>query len=882
MGASRVASLAIACLVCLVGFGASAHAANAPQASSLSKLRSQVAAHPDSAKARLELARALVAVKRLPEALAALGPSPTSQDAVLLRAKILLWSGALSDAERVLLDAPAEVRESFDARLCLADVLITGGHLLDAKRHVDALLVQNPDHPDARSLKERILKQLLEAPALSPLLALQYRAEWRALETQPEVVRPLEMALIQALEKLEPAQRFSGFAAVESAWPRSKARELCLLEVERRLGMQVEAFQRVERLLSDEPGNAEFATMAGDLACAAAWSRLAAKDPQGARQVATTKVLITKPICLLSALGQAELILGHFEQAESVYAALRARDPKNTDILFGAAQATLALNKIEAADAVLRLLETFPTVDKERLNGLRIDFDLRAANDALQRYRAAQAEGYARDGLKRAPKSVDAALLLGAALQNLKRPKEAQDVLLQASSKNPRSSRILAARARLPGKADHVALARKAVELTPPTASTAERLDTELSVGDALVLDKQLDEAAMHFQGIIDRDRSRQAPQLRLAQVWMRQGDYFRARRELEASLRQERSFDATLSLADANHALNMERNAFQLGREALLLKPGQPDAVGFIDRLGFAHAPVVGFQVLHSWDNGTNRAWEYVAKGSKDMNPDLRVSAEVRRRRVETEVPEAKAELWSVRGGFRYQIGPRVALNGALGASFAQPEHGAGVFLPLGLARADLRVGTSHRLSIGYQADTFSYTAGMVQDHLAIHILQATGNGPLVSKLSFYTSVSGSVLNDGNGRGIAFGSIYSDIFSQPTFKAGVNGQYLGFTQNTVRSYFSPSRLVNTEVFAELLQDDVEAKFLYGALAALGYQKIQDLDWQQTYRFTAQAGGRPHRNLKLLGTAQISNSATTNIAGFSYFELGLVAELTLF
>ncbi len=813
----------------------------------------------------------------LQAAFRALEDAPPTLDVILLRAKIMLWSNEPRKASTILLNAPEPIRASLDARVTLGETLLKLDDLQGAKRELDGVLKQSPGHPDATALRQQVLARQLEASQGKPMEQLTYLAEKRSFEAPP-ATQQTEQLIIETAEKLPEDKRQAAIVTVQKSWPKTVARERYLLELEKRWGLWGDAFNRLVLLLEEPDAPPELKAMAGDVACAAAWNALGNKEPKVALAIAKNKYPKKKPNCLLIAQAQSELILQNFAASAAVYAALRKRDPDNLDVLFGSAEAALSGNELETANGLLSILEENPSSDKDRVKNLRLNYDLRSANSALQLGEPEKAETFARHGLTQSSTSPDAYLLLAAALQNQKRNEEAHQVLLAGIAADPSIARLYAALARLPGKHDHVAAAKQAQALPTPDNPEAQ-LDLQLALGDALIQEDDLDQARQVYENLLRENPNNGTVGMRISSVSMRAGDPFSARKRLQAIHEQDPSFSSALALADAHHALSLDAEAYRLVNEALRLNPQQPDARRFLKRLDFAHAPAVEIRATHTWDNGTNLAWEYGVLGHYDPEPDTRLTLDVVRRTAHTQATKESAQQISGRITAEHQLGARVALIAGGGVTYATSEESSAP-LPLATARMKLRVGSRHRMAISLDSDTFSYTAGMIAEHVGLHSASLTANGPIYKGLSFYTALNAAFLTDDNSRGIVFGSIYYDFLNQPTIKAGVNGQILGFGSTTVRSYFSPGRLVNVEGFAEVLQADVEARFLYGALAAFGMQQIEALPVQNTYRFGAMLGVKPLVPLKLMIKGQTSNSAATTISGFRYFEVSGFAEYT--
>lgn len=846
-------------------------------ASAVPGLQAERRENPDDPALRLKLAEALVQSGRLAEAVEQIPPASTHRELLLLRAKALLWLGRLPEAKRELLDASPSLRDDVDWRLCLADVALAGHEPALAREQLVAVLTAVPNHPLARSLMTRALGQLLESPATSARSRVRLRAEQLGLAAEPPGNPGFASTLVAELAAAPPAELDTWMADVRAVWFDVERRERLLVDASRRAQRDDLALAQVAPLVELHPEDEGLQALAGDLACSVAWRRLSENQPAVTARLAYAGTPRNKPACLLMAAAQAEMALGNFAAASGIFAKLAKQDESNPDILFGSAEAALASNSLDEANRLLLKLEADAKTDKKRVRNLRLGYDLRSAGRALDRGQFALAEQFARHGMQQDPSSPDAVVLVAAALQRQERLDEAVRVLREGLAKQPSAPGLLSMMARVPGNHSHADFAKRALAVPQPTDPAAQ-MDLALCLGDAWVEDGDLDQAEIAYRAVFERFPNADAVHLRLASIAMRRQDPFSALPQIRPVYNRSRSFEAALSLADASHALNLERDTFRLLREALEVRPGQGDAQGFLARLEAAHAPTLTPRVTHTWDNGTNQSWEYGLRGSTDLHPDLRVSVDAMRREASTVTPRGSSSMLAARAFAKSQVNERLALTLGLGAGRIAGASGA-AFMPLGQARLDARAGARHRLSAGYEADVFGYTAGMMDAHVGLHVLAATANGPIWRGLSYYSAPSVAYLTDRNYRGVWFNSLYYVLLDVPTIKLGLNGQLLGFSSTTLRTYFSPSRLLNGEVFAEIMRDGPDARLLYGALIALGQQQIEHLIPQDTYRVSGLLGARPVPFVKVLLSGQTSNSSSTSVTGFKYYELGGSVEV---
>ncbi len=111
--------------------------------------------------------------------------------------------------------------------------------------------------------------------------------------------------------------------------------------------------------------------------------------------------------------------------------------------------------------------------------------------------------------------------------------------------------------------------------------------------------------------------------------------------------------------------------------------------------------------------------------------------------------------------------------------------------------------------------------------------------------KLGWFTQYFYTTQSDNNTRNLLFTSLYYSFLSKPILKAGFNYQYISFKNQLPTVYFSPSEFNAYEVFVELLKDEKITEthsWFYNLNAATGFQYIEKLDKQATYRVQAKLG----------------------------------------
>ena len=181
-------------------------------------------------------------------------------------------------------------------------------------------------------------------------------------------------------------------------------------------------------------------------------------------------------------------------------------------------------------------------------------------------------------------------------------------------------------------------------------------------------------------------------------------------------------------------------------------------------------------------------------------------------------------------------------------------------------------------------QSELLNFTVALLDNKIRTNMLGYKTNLMFSNRDSFYSEGDISKMSDGNQRNLVFASIYHIFRTEPTVKAGFNASYLHFAESSPILYFAPDRFTNTEIFVDFLTPMHEtSKYFLKAQAALGAQKIEANDWQQGYRFQAEAGSHlQHLDYSIkYQTSNVQSNAgvgVTNAVGgyrFNWFTFNL-------
>ncbi len=334
-------------------------------------------------------------------------------------------------------------------------------------------------------------------------------------------------------------------------------------------------------------------------------------------------------------------------------------------------------------------------------------------------------------------------------------------------------------------------------------------------------------------------------------------------------------SFDGNLGFADAHHAMSLDNTAFEYVRKTLGFYPGQIDALNFLERLHQSHDPSISSHVFSSSDNGGNLSTNYNFIGTFDPHPNWRTFISYYSRKAEN--MSAGLENVEVKKVDNYGAGLSYQVNGWLKLSAKYNFLLSDDYTrKLGEVSAGLRAGKYQNIEILYKEEVQNFNADLIKRNLKLSNFQMNYNLSLPNRIGLYSQLIHTAISDGNKRNLAFVSLYYDILTRPSLKAGFNYSIFGFQQQVPEVYFSPDVFKGYEVFVGSENVNLpNVKWIYQAIFATGIQQISSEDTQGIYRFDIKAGRKFGSRFYLMGYYMKSNSAASSVQGFTYNEWGI-------
>jgi tetratricopeptide (TPR) repeat protein len=334
-------------------------------------------------------------------------------------------------------------------------------------------------------------------------------------------------------------------------------------------------------------------------------------------------------------------------------------------------------------------------------------------------------------------------------------------------------------------------------------------------------------------------------------------------------------SFDGNLGYADANHAMALDKTAFEYVRNTLAYYPGQIDALNFLERLHLSHDPSISSHIFSSLDNGGNVSTNYNFVGTFDPHPNWRTYISYFSRKAENKI--IGVDQVAVEKVDNYGAGLSYQLNGWLNVGgkyhFLTSEN---YKRKLGEINATIRAGKFQNIEILYKEEVQNFNADLIKRNLKLSNFQVNYNLSLPNRIGLYSQLIHTRVSDGNQRNLAFLSLYYDLLNVPSLKTGFNYSIFGFQQQVPEVYFSPDVFKGYELFVASENVNLpNAKWIYQATFATGIQQISNEDSQGIYRFDIKAGRKLGSRFYLMGYYLKSNSAASSVQGFTYNEWGL-------
>ncbi|MDO5981070.1 tetratricopeptide repeat protein [Flavivirga spongiicola] len=343
-------------------------------------------------------------------------------------------------------------------------------------------------------------------------------------------------------------------------------------------------------------------------------------------------------------------------------------------------------------------------------------------------------------------------------------------------------------------------------------------------------------------------------------------------------------SFDGNLGKANVLKALGFYDKAYQSANSTLSFYENQKDAINFIKDLNTRFTPFLETKGSYSFDNGDNEAYAFQTNVEFLTSTKFKWLANYGYRTTSNSVTNNKATSNDFSLGLTYQLLPNITFKGTAGITTAKANTNDYTQLLTDVS-FNVKPFKLQVLDIGYKREIQNFNADLLDREIVMNNFYANYNLSTNFNLGWFMQYYYTSQNDDNTRNLLFTSLYYNILSKPSLKAGLNYQYITFKNQVPTIYFSPEKFNATEVFINLIKDEAITKpkeWFYELTAATGYQFIENNTKQSTYRIQGKLGYRfcERALLNIYGTR--SNIASATAAGFTFTEIGLRFKWYLF
>ncbi|WP_026951451.1 DUF4184 family protein [Algoriphagus mannitolivorans] len=221
------------------------------------------------------------------------------------------------------------------------------------------------------------------------------------------------------------------------------------------------------------------------------------------------------------------------------------------------------------------------------------------------------------------------------------------------------------------------------------------------------------------------------------------------------------------------------------------------------------------------------------------------------------------------------YRWSPAVESQGELVAQQVSPDTGDSYSGLTGKFETRYQPNDRRMFGVFYSSELLNFTADLLGKNIRSQNLGYVTHIMLDGKTGIFSQGSYGTINDGNSRQQFFGSIYRVLRTEPTLKTGLNFSALRFSDSETTLYFAPERFLSTELFVDYSTPmPLVAKMVAKFQGAAGLQKIEELDWEPTFRAQLELVYRLS-GFDLGLTGQFSNVASASGTGYRFHYVTL-------
>tara|TARA_R110002049_G_scaffold183679_8_gene351686 strand:+ start:19915 stop:21984 length:2070 start_codon:yes stop_codon:yes gene_type:complete len=425
-------------------------------------------------------------------------------------------------------------------------------------------------------------------------------------------------------------------------------------------------------------------------------------------------------------------------------------------------------------------------------------------------------------------------------------------------------------------------ISNKAAEsINSNTSKTLKNQTIERNI-QALIWNKKYADAEIGIDKLLKDNKNPENWMLSLrATLNIYKSDFKKSLKDYDLILKKDSaSFDGNLGKANTLKASGYFNKAYESAENTLNFYENQKDATNFIKQLDISFTPFLETKYSYSYDNGNNEANAFDFKTEIPFTTKFKVLANYNYRTTANPVTNIEATTNNLLLGASYQLLNNLTLKGSFGVTSSSSDETNYTQLLTDIS-LNIKPFKLQNLEIGYKRDIQNFNAALLNDEIVQNNLIANYSLNTNFNLGWFTQYYYTWQSDENARNLLFTSLYYNIFSKPSVKAGINYQNISFKEKR-DNYFSPSKFNAVEVFINLIKDEAAAKnkeWFYAATAATGLQYIENDDGLSTYRVQGKLGykfsERALINIYGLQSNIASAVATAGSTGFTYTEFGI-------
>lgn len=338
-------------------------------------------------------------------------------------------------------------------------------------------------------------------------------------------------------------------------------------------------------------------------------------------------------------------------------------------------------------------------------------------------------------------------------------------------------------------------------------------------------------------------------------------------------------SFDGNLGKANVLKAIGRYNDSYSAAEKTLTFYTNQKDATNFINQMNSSFTPYVMLKSLYSFDNGNNEAYAIQNTLGFPITTKLKVTANYNYRTTSNKITDQKATTNDLSLGVNYELFPLITFKSIAGLTSVDTTTDKFTNLLTDVS-FNIKAMKLQVLDIGFRRQTENFNAALLERQLIQNSFYLNYNLSTNFKFGWYTQYIYTSQSDNNTRNLFFTSLYYNISNDPTFKVGINYQYITFKDQVPTIYFSPERFKVLEVFVDLLKNQ-NTNLIYNLSGAAGLQFINNNKAQNAFRIKGELGYNISNRFTAGVYGRYSDIASATAAGFNYTELGIQAKWML-